>query len=465
MNVERARTEQTILIIGGGASGTVLAAQLLRQAKASSGTLSPLRIAIVERDDVAHRGKAYGTTSPSHLLNVPAGKMTALPDEPLHFLAWLQARGESYDERSFVPRCLYGQYVEELLKGELTDLPENLTFEVLRGDVARVVSSDERGVVVELAGGKVERADRVVLATGNFEPSPPTRKDDPFYSSSRYLNDPWKPAVLDQIAPDARVLLVGTGLTMVDLLLTLRDRRHTGPIMALSRRGLLPQSHRPAPPHSPYIRKDGECTTVREGMRRFKREIEEHGLDWRQAIDALRSDTIPLWQGLSQKEKRRFLRHLKPYWEVHRHRIAAEVHDVVMRFINTGQLEIMAGRIMKYREGDGVEVTYRKRRGGEEVITADYVVNCTGPDLHLAGLDEPFIKDLLTQGYIRPAPLSLGFDATASGALIGEDGVPSERLFTLGPPLKGILWESTAMPEIRVQADALAKKLIADFIA
>lgn len=453
--MQRART---ILIIGGGASGTVLAAQLLRRAREGS---VPLHLSLIERDEIPHRGKAYGTTSPSHLLNVPAGKMSALPDQPHHFLEWLHSEGEPYDERAFVPRRLYGRYIENLLRREVDTLPKHLSFTVIRGDVAKVLNADEQGVVLELSDGRIERADKVVLATGNFEPSPPTRKDDPFYTSNRYLNDPWKPKVLDQIAPDAPVLLVGTGLTMVDLLLTLRDRHHTGPIVALSRRGLLPQSHRPFPPHSPYIRKAGECPSVREGLARFKREMTEHGLDWRQAIDALRSDTIPLWQGLPLKEKRRFLRHLKPYWEVHRHRIAGEVHDVVMQFIENKQLQIVAGRIARYTETDnGVEIRFRKRRGGEATLTAQYVVNCTGPDLHLAGLNEPFIADLLNKGFIRPAPLSLGFDATPEGALIGEDGVPSERFLTLGPPLKGVLWESTAMPEIRVQADVLAKKLV-----
>jgi uncharacterized NAD(P)/FAD-binding protein YdhS len=457
---DRFASPTEILIIGGGASGTLVATQILRRATTQSGA-APVAITIVERDATPFRGRAYSTTSPHHLLNVAASKMTAFPEDPSHFMEWLRARGEPYHEGSYVPRMIYGEYLEAQLHTALESAPPHVTFRVIYGEVARVVEQEIR-TEVTLKDGTVLTANKVVLASGNFEPSPPTGGKEPFYTSARYFNDPWKAGALEQVGIDDTVLLVGTGLTMVDLVLTLNARGHRGKIVALSRRGLMPRAHAPEllPTHPRY-----PLTlpyTVR-GLSRMIREEIRRGTDWRLAIDALRPDTIPVWMNLDERERRRFLRHLKSHWDVHRHRIAHEVFTTLTNVMECGQLSIIAGRILGFSpHEEGVTVTIRPRRSAASIkLSTSWVINCTGPDLHISGLKEPLIKRLVEDGYLRAAPLGMGFDATPDGALINREGVPSTRFFTLGPPLKGVLWETIAIPEIRVQAQQLAARLLA----
>jgi uncharacterized NAD(P)/FAD-binding protein YdhS len=447
-----------IAIVGGGASGTLLAANLLRRARA------PLRLLLLERGGRVGRGLAYSTESPSHLLNVPAGRMSAFADEPEHFLRWVRRVEPGTGPGDFVQRRRYGQYLEAVLHEALEAAAPGVQ---LLGMGAEVTALEvERGLVrLGLAGGGEQVARRVVLALGNAPPADLRVRDGGLYTSPRYRRSPWCEGGLRHIAPEDTVLLVGTGLTMVDAVLSLEEQGHRGPLQALSRHGLLPRVHRPGgapglpPPPLP------EAPRVRALLRGLREDIErvwEGGGDWRSAVDALRPVTVPLWRRLSLDERRRFLRHLRAFWDVHRHRMAPEVGDTLGRLRREGRLRLHAGRVRAFRLVDGgVEALYRPRGAeGEAVLRAHHVINCTGPEGAITRDSQPLLRGLLRAGLARADALELGLATSEAGALVDAAGRASEHLFTLGPPRRGDLWEATAVPEIRAQARALAEHLL-----
>jgi uncharacterized NAD(P)/FAD-binding protein YdhS len=449
----------TIAIIGGGFSGCMVTVHLLRSATV------PIAIKLIERGPVAGLGIAYGTREDGHLLNVPAGKMSAFPEDTGHFLRWLNSHSDSpFTADSFVPRQRYGAYLQAILQETEAEAPRLARLERIQDEAIAIIpgkASDR----IELASGRTVHADRIVLAVGNFPPSDPGVTDHSFYRSSRYHGDPWSPDALQDIDPLESLLLVGSGLTTVDLVLALQARGHRGSIHLLSRHGLLPQRHQHNAPYPPFLTLADLSGTLRALVRRVRREIAQaahQGDDWRAVIDALRSETQVIWRALSTVEKRRFLRHLRPYWDNHRHRIAPEVAAILDRLQQSGQLRVHAGCLRSYDERDeGIDVSYKPRHQPElRTLRVNRVINGTGPECNYRRLSHPLIVNLLESGQIRPDPLSLGLEVDATGALIGATGVASRRLYTLGPPRKGGLWETIAVPELREQALALARQLL-----
>ncbi|MFN3428594.1 MAG: FAD/NAD(P)-binding protein, partial [Candidatus Sericytochromatia bacterium] len=271
------------------------------------------------------------------------------------------------------------------------------------------------------------------------------------------------PGVLDSVDPDEDVLLIGAGLTAIDWALSLATRGHRGHIHLLSRQGRLPHVHvpglspRPAVLPAPPYTATGLLAWVREQVRA----AEAAGLDWRQTVDGLRPHLQGLWRGLSHGERRRFLRHARPYWEVHRHRMAPEVAGAIGRLRESGQLTLHAGRVEAYEEGPtGVSVRVRLRGGGHAIVSVARVVNCTGPEADFRKKRHPLVANLLERGLVRPDALGMGIEVGDDGAVLDAQGAPSTNLFALGPVRKGGLWETTAVPELRAQASALAKALI-----
>jgi uncharacterized NAD(P)/FAD-binding protein YdhS len=197
-------------------------------------------------------------------------------------------------------------------------------------------------------------------------------------------------------------------------------------------------------------------------LRLVRSRIESEGADWRAVIDSLRPHSQELWCDLSVAEQRRFLRHLRHYWDLHRHRVAPLVDEALDGLLRSGRLLRHVGWLQACTESaDGITVTYRPRgRSVAETIQVDAVVNCSGSESDYRKLDSPLVRSLLGQGLARPDPLHLGLDVAANGALVGTDGIPSQQLFTLGPPKKGMLWETTAVPELRGQAAELAEVLL-----
>jgi uncharacterized NAD(P)/FAD-binding protein YdhS len=443
-----------IAVIGAGLSGVLVALHLLWRCGRDD------RIYLVERARRFGQGLAYATGNPRHLLNIRIENMSAFADEPAHFVRWLRtlpeaerrAAGERTWSGIFVRRQLYGAYIQHLLEDAMTRLgcARNL---YLVTDEAVAVRPDGERLTLATACGRSYPVHAVVLALGNF---PPDRLHSP-----DYFGDPWHPHAVRNLAPGRTVLLLGTGLTMVDVCLSLMDEGFEGPICAMSRRGLLPEHHGASRAWA-GLRLDAEdrrslaalCRAVRREVRRAELE----GVGWRSVIDALRPHTQLLWQELSPADKRRFLRHLRPWWESHRHRVAPPVRAAIEAARGRGRLNVLRGRIERIEVGgDGLEVTWRRRGASEgEQLEVQRIINCTGPGTDYEKLNDPLVVQLLASGLARPDPYRLGLHATSRGTLIGADGRVSPRLFGVGPVVRGALWESTSVPDIRSQAEEVA---------
>jgi uncharacterized NAD(P)/FAD-binding protein YdhS len=451
----------SIAIIGAGFSGTLLSLHLLR--KCPPGT----RITLIERDCQFGPGQAYATGNPGHLLNVPAGRMSAFHDRPLHFLEWLGKcppevlNGAAPGVDAFVPRRLFGAYIRALLNEEMTRPERGGQLTLLRRNVVGIDRSTHPLLLIVDRGAPIE-ADLAVLAVGNFPPEPVPVADLSFYDSEFYKPDPWAANALADLDPTAPVLLIGTGLTMIDTVISLLDQGHHGPIAALSRRGLLPQRHQagPALPADSYDYPDGITSLARFVGEKAAQAVAS-GNDWRPVIDALRPFTQDVWQAMSPSDRARFLRHLRPWWDVHRHRMPGVVADRIQAARERQQLRVLAGRIRAFRpQGKLVEVAYRPR-GAETpaVLRAARVINCAGPGADYDRIADPLVRSLLREGTARPDPLRLGLDVTSTCALRLGSGAISRRLFAVGPVTKGAFWEITAVPDIRRQCELLAQHL------
>lgn len=447
-----------VLIVGGGASGTLLAAQLLRNAP------SPLRVALLERSPRVGPGLAYSTPSESHLLNVPAGRMSAFPDDPEHFLRWSRRVEPGTQPGDFVQRQRYGQYLEAVLREARAAAAPGVGLEIIPGEAVSL-SQGEGSARVVLADGSVLEARTVALAVGNALPADLPVEDGGLYASPRYIRSPWTEGALLRVQPHHPVLLIGTGLTMVDTVLSLAERNHEGRINAISRHGLLPHVHRPGvvagPPVS--VPEPHRVRSVLGALRHEARRLSEDA-DWRGVMDAVRPQTASLWRGLPLPERRRFLRHLRSFWDVHRHRMAPGVHDILQQLQSVGVLRVYAARVRGFQVTDEGWVMARVRPRGtsrEATFRVKHVINCTGPDACI-GRGHPLLRGLLEAGLVQADGLALGLATDAEGALLDAGGRASDRLFTLGPLRRGDLWESTAIPEIRGQALALSRRLLAE---
>ncbi|HZG46750.1 MAG TPA: FAD/NAD(P)-binding protein [Allosphingosinicella sp.] len=435
-----------VAIVGGGFSGAMLAVHLLR---------SGARVTLFERHRQPGRGLAYGAADPIHLLNVRAGNMSAYPDEPGHFAAWLEARGIANAAAQFAPRLLFGTYIEEQFAAAVAAAPDHFTH--LLESVEDLETSPTGATLVTATGERIE-ADAAVLALGNLPPPAPPGIDPAALPTGTYWGDPWAPGATDGLGEADAVLLIGTGLTMVDLALLLEERGFAGRIVALSRRGLVPLAHCDEPPapdkriHAPAAL---DSRLVREVRTRASR------IAWRHAVDELRPFSQSLWHTATTAERRRFIRHLRPWWDVHRHRIAPQVAERIHALIGAGRLQTVAGKLAgsEAREG-GVTVRWRPR-GAADVEEARFtrIINCTGPEGDLPRSPEPLLRNLLTRGAVRPGPIGLGVDADDDARVRAADGTLNPRLYAVGPLTRGLWWEIVAVPDIRVQVAEVAAAL------
>lgn len=471
-----------VAVVGAGFCGSLTTVHLLAGGEDDGEQPPPPRsVALIEKEPAQFgRGVAYGTPCPRHLLNVPAGKMGAFPDRPEGFLAWLRAHPAEAAEfgwttdvgaGAFVPRALYGRYVAALLAGAEAGSAGRLRRIAGEAvDVSPVTGEPPDGPLrLELADGRCLRANRIVLALGNFPPGDPRLRDGRFHRSPRYLYSPWSAETHARLAAPGDALILGSGLTGLDLLLTLRERKREGVIHVLSRHGLFPQPHRPGlPPWPAFLEAGNLPRTARALFHVIREEVTQAraaGADWRGVVDALRPFTQEAWQGWTNGERRRFQRHLRSWWEPHRHRAAPEALAVRDELERDGRLVCHRGRVERIAEADGgaaLDVTFAPRGGrpGEhQSLRVGYVVNCTGPECNYQRLGEPLVVSLFAHGLARPDALLLGLDTASDGALRDERGRASARLFTLGSPRKGQLLETTAVPELREQARALAMRI------
>jgi uncharacterized NAD(P)/FAD-binding protein YdhS len=435
-----------VAIVGAGFSGTLQAINLLRH--------DGPRATLIERGNKAGEGLAYGAAHPSHVLNVRAGNMSAFPDDPGHFARWLEGRGVANAASSFASRVTYGEYLREMLDAAIASSGGRLT--VSYGEVVDAVEQGE-GVALAFADGGVLEADAAVLAVGNLPPHDPPGLDPDVLPGDLYKGDPWASDVADGLTADDTVLVVGTGLTMVDVALMLEARGFAGRIIALSRRGLLPRRHEPA---ADWARIEERPATTASALVRMVR-VRAQTMGWRNAVDELRPFTQPMWANASEAERARFLRHLRPWWDVHRHRLAPEVADRLAAMQSRGQLDVIAGKTLAFVPGErGVDVSWRPRgERAAQTMTVRRIVNCTGPLGDLARTTDPLLAALRGRGAICPDAAHLGIDVNGVGQVIGSAGQPSDRLYAIGPMTRGSFWEIVAVPDIRRQTWDVARRL------
>lgn len=450
-----------VAIIGGGFSGAAVAWHLLR--------LRPEleRVVIIEPRAELGRGLAYSATDPSHRINVPATRMSLVPDQPTHFNDWLEASGaleadpaaRRSEGRNFPARAVFGAYVAEQLAAlgpRVRHIVAAAEAVEARGDGYRIRTSD---------GGTLE-AGLVVLAVAHAPPSPPSALARALAGHPRFLPDPWKAGALDAVRPDDRVLIVGTGLTMADLVATLERLGHRGTILALSRRGLRSRGH-PAAIHDPY----GDfatdpARTAGALVRRIRAAVAEavaEGKSWHCVLDQVRLQGSTIWNALPLHERARLLRHLRPFWDVHRFRIAPQVEEVMDQRIAAGTLRLRAASLQSVeRSGEAIAVSFRDRHTGEVTQEMfDAVLTATGPAHGRVFADNPVLAALERAGLARPDKLRLGIEVTADGRAIGRDGVPTPDLYVAGPLARGTVGELMGLPDVTNYAIRIAETLAA----
>ena len=448
--------EFDILIVGGGFSGTMLAVHLLRQS-------SSLSVAVVDRGSLPGRGLAYSSPHKFHLLNVPAAEMSAFPDNPKDFLQWARVHFDpNVKERSFPPRVIYGAYVGDILDKARAEAGQR--FQWLHNTGLSLRRSGRRLAVQTLRGPEI-LARVVVLATGNFPPANPRIAG--LETASHYFQFPWSSDALEGIPVSSNVLLLGSGLTSVDFVMALRSKGFRGKIHVLSRKGLLPRARRQLRPSEPWpVFWDSKSPrTVRGLVRLIRSEIRsaaEKGIDWRAVIDSLRPVTQKIWMSLNVDEQRRFVRHARAFWDVHRHRVAPEIADLFADMRAEGQIVFHVGVPASYTDHRNcADVRYWDRDSRtEKALRVTRVINCTGSETDCRRIDDSLIVSLFVQGLARPDPLFLGLDVDQNGRVIDYKGTASRHLYAIGPPRKGSLWETTTVYEIREQAVEIAHRLV-----
>ncbi|MBL8578368.1 MAG: FAD/NAD(P)-binding protein [Mesorhizobium sp.] len=439
---------KTFVIIGGGASGVLVAAPLLSHP-------STEKVTVIERGEAVGAGVAYGTENPGHLLNVAAAGMSAFPDKPQHFFEWLAGQKNWMPEGgwtpgTFVPRRLYRDYIASLLSPHMLDDRQG-RLAVISDEAVDIVEWATGVVVTTKSGGRFE-ADAAILATGN---------EGPVLPPAPWRHDFWSTRSRFDIPRDAPVVIVGTGLSMIDSVVSLLDAGHVGSITAISRRGLLPQ------PHGPYKAVRFEVAEIPFGstlsrlLHWLRGRIADNDGDWRGVVDGLRPFTQRLWQSFPLAEKRRFLRHARPWWDVHRHRMAPQVRARIDAAVASGQLTVTSGRLAGVDQTDsGARISFVPRGSSVvETIPVQHMIECRGHNADLSTTRSPLLQNLLSRGAIRPDALRLGVDVAPGCAVIDAQGKTSERIFAVGPITTGAFWEIVAVPDIRQQAKALAAEL------
>lgn len=448
-----------ITIVGGGASGTLLAVNLLKNAGDT-----PIEINLVERRSRVGQGVAFGTTQASHLLNVPCGRMGAFPDEIDHFHRWLTDNGHEYDSHDFVPRRLFGEYLRDVFGKETATIASKIRIDLI-DDEAVDMSVDGSSAQVVLRSGEIVPSHKVVLAFGNFKPPHPSVTDLSFVDSPNYFQNPWGADLYESISPNDTIFIVGTGLSMIDVVLHLHKTGHAGKISAISTKGLLPAVHKLGytyPSFYDELKEMRRITDILKAVRRHSEKAAEEGSNWRAVIDSLRPVTQQIWLDLPLAEKKYFMQHLSRYWNIARHRMPAEAADVLDEMQNNGALEILRGRLKTIEATqNGFDITYTKD-GVEYHAAANILVNCIGSQANFAKIESTFVENLIDRRHIRNDELSLGIAASPDGRVVDKNGEFSDVVYTLGTALRGTLWETTAIPEIRTQARDLALRMLAD---
>ncbi|NDJ57568.1 FAD-dependent oxidoreductase [Enterobacteriaceae bacterium 4M9] len=449
---------QHIVIIGGGFSGTALALNLLRHAP------EDWLITLVEPRALLAQGVAYGTDDPAHRINVPASRMQLTAAEEGDFDRWYRASPLINDDSAAITadgsvypqRGAFARYVREKLAQAQRQSASRLTH------IQDHAVGWQNGWVVTAQGQRLH-ADKVVLAVSHPAPNSSV---DALQRHKKVIANPWRSGALEAIAPGARVAILGTGLTMADLVATLHRRGHRGHISAFSRRGLLPRSNLSVQtgeyvpePHAPL-------NTARAWLRQIRQEIRraaQQGLPWQLVLDDIRQRGQTLWQQMSLNEQRRFLRHLRPWWDVHRYRIAPQVAEVLTQWQQSGQLQVAAARLQAVREkDDGLVLTLGLRHGGSQTLNVDWLILATGPHHGALIQSDRLLTQLAEQGYLHADALGLGIAVDAQSHAVDARGQTVPWLYVVGPAARGRFGELMGLPQVAEHAETVAQTLIHD---
>ncbi|WP_297839505.1 FAD/NAD(P)-binding protein [Pseudomonas sp.] len=463
----RAVRTADILIVGGGLSGSMLAVQLLRLP-------GKRHILIVETRSELGRGEAYSATESGHTLNGNAARMSVEPDNPDDLTRWLDryinAGGwpESAEQQVpvaelFPPRGVFGLYVQQrLAEAQALGATYGSSFEHVHEEAVDLQSSDF-GVRITLKNGKQLQGKFGVLATGMFPAARTPQRESSGLNATAV--DPWDVRSMRQLDPQAKVLIIGAGLTMVDAVVSLQRAGHRGPIEVFSRHGLLPHVRRQPPAWGDFLAEDHSIRSTRQLLRKVREQCElaiAQGIDWQAPLDTVRVHIGRLWNQASDVQRRQFVRHVRPWWESHHHRSPPLGAELLAKRVKEGRLSIHAASYQGLEVLPTGQVQIRVRRRGEtepSYVIGDALINSSGIEYDWRRVDRPLPKQLLARGLIRPGPLALGIAAHASGGLLDAHGNVSKRLFAMGPPLRGMWWESTAVTDVASQAKALAELL------
>jgi uncharacterized NAD(P)/FAD-binding protein YdhS len=454
-----------IAIVGVGFSGLMTAYHIVKETKV------PLTLHLIDEKDTFGKGAAYSTRSHKHLLNVPAAKMSALTDDPSSFLNWAQEqpayKGISKEilGRVFLPRQLFGKYINTLWEEALSSKREDTTVNIIH-DKATDIDNVNGKYTIRLKAHEPVTADCIVLATGNEIPANPSIPNAAFYESKNYVKDPWHTDVTKLIKPEQSIMILGNGLTAVDVLISIMETGHKGLIHTLSPSGfsILPHRHNHIE-YKDFVEEIKEPYSLDQlltlGHKHF-RQLHKIGITVEPVVDSLRSLTQKIWQCWGQQEKEVFLRDSRSMWNKIRHRIAPQLYDYVQRLRLSSSLKVHKAKLVNITEdANGVAVQYLSKHT-HTVKTANValVINCTGPHLNISRSEDKLLLSLQSKGMLRPDSLHIGMDVSDKWNLLDAEGKEQTGFYTLGPNLIGLLWETTAIPEIRGQAATLAKRIL-----
>lgn len=453
-------------IIGGGFTGTMTAVQLIEKSTA------PLEIILINERETLNRGIAFNPYSDKHLLNVITAKMSAFADQTDHFLDWITQREDFKNKdkvfiaNSFLPRKLYGDYLVSIWeKYQSVAETKDIKVTVIDSFVIDLETYPD-SINISLDNDTSITVDYAVIASGNQIPKNPGIKNADFYQSENYFQNPWKIDSVQNINSTLPILIIGNGLTMVDTVISLLEQGFKNDIYSISPNGfnILPHRHNGLKytKLTEELRDDMKLYDLFKLVHKHIKTVREYGATAEPVIDSLRPFTQEIWKRFSVEEKRIFMSRFRHLWGVARHRIPIHSHDKLQQLRINGKLKINSGRLLNFTEnGDGITVDYYDKKDHQEKqIKVSRIINCTGPDTNLNHIENSFLKNCLLKGILKQDDLKLGILADSKTfQVIDMDGKPHSNLFTLGSNLKGELWESTAVNELRSQGESLAEQL------
>jgi uncharacterized NAD(P)/FAD-binding protein YdhS len=456
-----------IAIIGGGFCGVMTAVNLIKDAK------YPLKITLIHSGTLFIRGVAYSSYSNTHLLNVASGNMSAFANDAKHFTNWLHTKKEysNYEkdllEKTYIPRNLYGEYLSHIWETTLTSKSSTVELSVIDDYVNDIELQQGTTAKIILNKGLAFIADYVVLATGNSLPRNLPIANKAYYSSPTYFQNPWSIDSVSNLNPKGDVLIIGNGLTMTDTVIGLIEHGFKNKIYSVSTNGfsILPHRHFGINYNElvEELPANFELIKLVRLVNKHIKKVRKLGISAAPVIDSLRPYSQKIWQAFTLQEKKQFISRYRHMWGVARHRLPVFIYDIIEKLRIKGQLVVYRGKVIDITEKEKeVSVTfYNTKKRYNETLVVQRVINCTGPETSIYKTLNPLLHKLAEKGIITSDPLELGISADISTYnVLTAGGEKRPSIFTLGTNLKGVLWETIAVPELRIQCQQLSNVLL-----